>query len=72
MTNGFNKSKQIHSTIDTYISNDYTNVLKSIKMTSYSKQYRQKAKKTERQKTLSVDNADLFKPVLNKKIAMHE
>ena len=41
-------------------------------MTSYSKQYRQKAKKTERQKTLSVDNADLFKPALNKKIAMHE
>ena len=61
-----NKNKQ-YLTPPYYTSNDFANVLKFMKVTSNSAQ----CKKAQKNKKLvfkkkSVENADLYKPVLNK------
>ena len=66
-----NNREQKQRVPDTYyINNNYTDVIEIMKITSNWKQSRQKKQSTERQKDSfpkeSVENTDLYKPVLKK------
>ena len=61
-----------------YLNSDYANVIKFMKIISNSTHNKQKTqKRAERQKRTSfpkesVENADLYKPILNKIMAAHK
>ena len=65
-------SKKTHSTWTPTIYNDHGNVIKFVKVTSNSTQYKKRRKTKTSFPKESEENADLHKPVLNKIMITHK